>query len=349
MAKKHSIVKIKQRVKEFCNCKTIQDLSYLLKVAVNQLQLYALDPMYIHFEIPKKKGGKRQIEAPNDALKKVQRKVNEYLQALYYLIQPQASFGYIISVKGEAFSKNIQTNAITHYGNDYLLNIDFKDFFHQIHKQHVYKLFISNLFSLDKRAASLLTSLCTRLGRLPMGAPTSPVLSNLCTLDFDKAMAGWTKKQEITYTRFVDDLSFSSKMPLHPNNGFLKQVKNICKAHHLEINEQKINYYPRESVKVITGLLLDDPIGIPNEFYVELKKDMQRLKHFIEIQQITGVPYKTQMMNAFKKQIEGQLNFIGMIEGYQSNEYLNHYQSYTDAQRIDDEIFYKRWTHFSYF
>ena len=347
MGKKRSLYKIKKQAKKLQTCQNLNGVSVLLGVEKHQLQLHALHPQYFYFNLPKKSGGKRQIEAPIEPLKIVQRKLNDYLQAFYFLVKPEASFGFIINPKGNKYPRNIKTNALAHKGNDYMMNVDFKDFFHQITKKQIFQLFNGPLFLFDSQSATHLTSLCTNKGRLPMGAPTSPSLSNFCTLEFDNEMTNWANDRQLTYTRFVDDLTFSSSRPFDSKNT-LSDIQSIGTTHGFVLNPKKIRFYSKGQKKTITGLVLDDPLSIPQEFYGELEKDLARLAHYIEVQTITGILEKNRTLVEFKQQIVGQLNFIAQIEGYNSKEYDHYMGSYERALQPEKELLYRRWTNFTY-
>jgi len=130
---KLSLNQIKRNDVQIKNCKNTKQLAKLLHATPRDITLHSFQPMYYHFKIPKKhKGEFRHIEAPSPGLKRLQRKLNIYLQSVYYLQQSTASYGYIIKAVGQKNNKNIYTNALQHLGNDYMLNADFKDFFHQI-------------------------------------------------------------------------------------------------------------------------------------------------------------------------------------------------------------------------
>lgn len=180
--KKLNNFSINKYAKSLCDCKTLIDLARILNTTKNTLILHAVNPTYFHFTIPKKNGKLRYIEAPNNELKKIQRNLNVFFQCYYYLNQSEAAYGYIIKPKNEVKIKNIKTNAEAHLGYPYLLNADFEDFFHQITEKHIFNLFLKSPFNFSKKLANVIAKLCTYNGRLPMGAPTSPSLSNIyCT------------------------------------------------------------------------------------------------------------------------------------------------------------------------
>ena len=167
-----------------------------------------LNPRYSVYEIPKRRGGVRLIEDPDEVLKTVLQHLNQTLQAVYHGLRPACVHGFCISTTHEE-DRNIVSNASRHLGIPYMLNIDLKDFFHTISFDTVQGIWSRYFPHLDSECIEILTRLCCFRGRLPMGSPTSPALSNFACLDLDAELMTYCKTTGITYTRFADDLTFS--------------------------------------------------------------------------------------------------------------------------------------------
>lgn len=340
-----TLASIKSLSRKFQRCTDANDLARLLYTDNKTLSLAVFDPLYLHFKVPKKNGLYRQIEAPNMALKALQRKLVKYLNAQYFLIQSLASFGYICKVRGQKNTKNIYTNAVQHLGNAHLLNMDFENFFHQISKEAIFKLFTRQPFQFNKEAALLLARLCTYKNRLPMGAPTSPVLSNFYTLSLDKKLSEWALINQCQYSRYVDDLSFSSNQNVL-NAEAVIEIEKIGLAHNLKFNKSKIKHFGKYDVKKITGLVLNKTVDIDPLYYSELEKDILRLKHVMEVYAINGNTQNTSFIKTFKQEVMGKINFVATIEGYDSPQYTTYIERFHAALDPPEEL-KMRWTQFS--
>jgi len=343
---KPTLAHIKHLAGRFLSVKDTTDLCRKLDINPMDLALYALQPVYHEFDLPKADGSLRLIEDPVWKLKQLQRTLNRYLQAVYYLHQTEAAYGFIISVKDQIRKKNILQNAKRHLHHPYMLKIDLKDFFHQIHKKRVFNLFRSRLFGFKDKLAHTLSSVLTYKSRLPMGAPTSPVISNFVAMDLDIALDLWSKMNGITFTRFADDMTFSGDHPLTEKH--LREITEICHRNRFVLNEEKTVFYGPGQTKKVTGLVLHDTVDIEEAFYSELEEDLKRLKYLVEAGIIVREHADNPILLKMKREVKGKINFIGMIEGYQSSQY-RHYQARLDqALHPDNEQLFMRWTRFNY-
>ena len=329
MSKKLTKAQISQKANQFINCQTNRQIEHLLQIPQRQLALTAFAPQYYYFKIPKPKGGFREIEAPETYLKIIQRKLNDYLQYVYYGMGIIPSHGFIINPRRQK-PKSIVSNAEKHLGNHYMLNIDFDDFFHQISQEEVFQIFKNKPFYLSKNTANTLTKICTNKGRLPMGAPTSPALSNFACIGLDNALEKWAVDNQITYTRFVDDLSFSSKQPITP--WHFSKIKAITDQYQLKIEPTKTKYYNKNQEKTVTGIVVGKTrVSIALDYYKELDKDIHRLQKVMEVHIITGQIYKQEGIKKYKQQVMGKINFIATVMGYDSEKYTTYMQNYENA------------------
>lgn len=347
MPKKFTIKNLKEAANKFCNCKTTADLEMLLEVSKKELALFSILPEYYTFNMLKKDGSYRTIEAPAIELKRLQRKLNFYLQSVYYFIKPKAPYGYIISPRGDKDPRNIVTNAQFHVNCKYMLNIDFEDFFHQVNQKKVFQQFSEKPFSFDKKTAHLLSKLCTYKNRLPMGAPTSPALSNFSVFNFDITLQKWANDNELKYTRFVDDITLSSAQKIIGKNH-LNQIDTICRNHDLKLNAEKTKFFKPGDLKTVTGLVVTGDVTIHPDYYNELDEDMERLKRLMEVDIITGHLHKGDMIKKFKQEVMGKVNFISIVRGKNSGKHIKYLNLFDEALNPPENELSVRWINFSY-
>ncbi len=337
----------RQRQATFCACRTVEQLESLLRLPRHKLMLHAQNPVYYKFKVPKKDGSFREIEAPDPELKRVQRKLNEYLQIIYSRLKPKISFGFIQGVRQEKDPRSIVTNAQQHCGSSYLLNVDVEDFFHQVCQAEVIRIFMHPPFSFNKRMARTLASICTLDGRLPMGAPTSPVLSNFACRPLDQALFEWADENEMNITRFVDDISLSAKKrPIHL--GHFSRLNEICDKYSFFLNPDKTKYYGPSDIKLVTGLVVSDRVSIPDEYFSDLETDLERLKSVAEVDIITGRLPGYDMVKKYKQEVMGKINFISIVHGRQNDVYHNYLDKFDMANNPPDGQLSARWMNFNY-
>jgi len=347
MFAKRNIQQIKNDALLFSSCINLNDLQTKLSILKNEIILQGFQKQYYRFTVRKVNGGERTIESPSDSLKLLQRKLNYYLQAVYFLNQSSASYGYIISPKGKKSNKNIVKNAEQHLSCRYMLNVDFKNFFHQITQEDVAAIFTSPLFKFNKQTAQSLSKVCAFKKRLPMGAPTSPIISNLFTITLDQQLNNWAQTNSFTYTRFVDDLTFSSKTKEITPQHF-SEIQHIAHANKLVFNTTKTKFLKVEHPKIVTGLLLQETVDIHPDFYKNLEEDLIRLKRIFESSVILKNLEQNTLLKTFKQEVFGQINFIRTVEGINSTIYQSYLNKYKQALTITEEVLSKRWIHFSY-
>jgi RNA-directed DNA polymerase len=170
------------------------------------------------------------------------------------------------NVHGGIKKKSNITNAKVHQGKKYQFTTDLLNFYPGINNLLVYNVFLSLGFSNHK--AHWLTKLTTWKYELPQGTPTSPHLANLVFLDTDYKIISLCKKHNITYTRFVDDLSLSSQKDFH---SVIKEILEIITTAGFKINNRKTKYKGNQT---ITGInVFNNYIDASETIKSKLKKE----------------------------------------------------------------------------
>lgn len=314
------------KARELQTAETAEALWHLAKTNAYKVNLLIQNPPYEIFTVKKRNGTPRIIEDPCDELKLIQDNLNDYLQPLYYFYRTDAAYGYIIKPDDDdEETRNIVTAARKHCAHDYLLNIDIRDFFHYVSWQNVYRSITAMPFDVYGKAAESICHLCTYNGRLPMGAPTSPALSNIAAYEIDKEIQNYCNGEGLTYTRYVDDISFSSNTVITERH--FMQLSGIVNRFGYPLREEKIKWFKPGEVKTITGLSIKNNIVcIPENYMLQVADEINNLKAFVLMQ--TRLYPKKPLAAAIAKpvqKIKGAFAFIEAVHG-KEHETLNNLQ-----------------------
>lgn len=342
----NKVAQLRKYAEQFCRIRSVSDLATALHTPSHVLMLWGLQPSYKTFAVPKKDGSFRHIEDPDPALKKIQRSLNDYLQSCYFCQRTQAAYGFLINPADDPDPRNILTNAQRHAGKDWLLNVDFEDFFHSVSDHTVCNVFLSDRFSFDHETAELLTRLTTRNARLPMGAPTSPILSNFASIDLDHDLLAFANTRHWTYTRFADDLTFSSDNPIDWYS--VLEIRALTHTHGFTFNEEKFRLCSPSAEKSVTGLaLVGDKVCLPTAFLSDLAAEIAKLRSVVEIQHRAGKP-PAKWVEDFKAQLQGHLRFASFVLGDDHPDYRRSLQAFEAATEPPSGFDAVSWLSFGY-
>jgi RNA-directed DNA polymerase len=115
---------------------------------------------------------------------------------------------------------------------------------------------------------------------LTIGAPSSPKLTNIMMFDFDSEISKWCKAQDLSYSRYADDIFISAIKPdkLAAALKHLRKALNNFKFAELQVNEDKMAFLSRRYRRNITGLVVtpDHRISIGLEKKLKLKSDLYK-------------------------------------------------------------------------
>ena len=296
---------------EFKDVIDIRLLASFLGIEYKELTyiLYAkrVENLYYSFEIPKKNGGMRCINAPLEPLKHVQRILAKRLMVIqerHYLKSNEIVHGFTTH-------RGIITNSKNHRNKRFVMNLDLEDFFDSFHFGRVKGYFQKNqYFMLPEEVAACIANLACYNGKLPQGAPSSPVITNLICSILDRRLAAIAKKYLMTYTRYADDITFStnSKTFLDDKDKMLSEVYAVIGKSGFRVNQSKTRVSFCDSRQEVTGLVVNRSIGVKREFYKETRSMLDHLYR--------GLPVEHNGAEISQKQIEGRLAFINQIDKY---------------------------------
>ncbi len=317
------------------NVEDFYDLQILLKVGARELESHINKPIYNSFQIPKKKGGFRKILSPNDDLLQIQKQLNLYFQAIYLLVKPTNVHGFIAKPKGYEINHSIMSNAFVHTNKKHVLNIDLKDFFPSISASRVRKVLVNHIGLNDNQIADAIALLCTYQKSLPVGAPTSPVLANFTCLDLDKELLSYCSLYDITYTRYADDLTFSSQD--YFNSETIKFIRSIIDKHHFIINEKKFRLLSSQSKQTVTGITVNEKLNVSRVYIRNIRAILHNIK-IAGIEAATKKHYKVVFADSLLQKklvskLNGQIDFVGQVRGKEDVIYNKLKSSYLSISR----------------
>jgi RNA-directed DNA polymerase len=208
---------------------------------------------YKKYTVKKKSGGEREIFHPSRKLKAAQIWLLRNL--LEQLPVHESSTAYRVGI-------SIYDNASRHAKSRYLLRIDLEKFFPSIKSSDFLAYVDSNPENFQgwtKIDKTIVTCLMFREGELTIGAPTSPALSNVLCFQLDVSLSKLAHNRGLVYTRYADDLFFSSSKP-NVLSPVLDEVQTIIDEISipagLRINQTKTRHSSKKGRRQVTGIVL---------------------------------------------------------------------------------------------
>ena len=231
---------------------------------------------YDSFEILKSNGDLRTIHAPKKSLKFLQKQFSSVFLQSILDIQKQ-NHHYLRCNHAFEKNKSIISNARHHQKKKFLLNIDISDFFGSIHYGRIKNFLINDkYFSMTEKGASIIAKLAVYQGKLPQGSPLSPILATLIGNLIDVRLTQIAKKYRLTYTRYADDISFSSNCPLPEELVYWDASQQIWVAGKILekvilktgflINPKKTRYTTIPSRQLVTGIVVNMHTNAPSQY-----------------------------------------------------------------------------------
>ncbi|HEM6888750.1 TPA: retron St85 family RNA-directed DNA polymerase [Providencia rettgeri] len=208
---------------------------------------------YKVYKIPKRSTGYRTIAQPSKELKAYQRQISSVLSLQIH----DSAMAYREKI-------SIKNNALKHVNNSYLLNMDFENFFNSITPDVFWSVWEKGkplLSDVDKYFIErLLFWWVNGSLALSVGAPSSPLISNFCLFYFDSELNDYCIGKKISYTRYADDLTFSTNI-----KGALFEIPLIVKdilfenfGDALKINRSKTVFSSKAHNRHVTGITLNN-------------------------------------------------------------------------------------------
>lgn len=290
---------------------------------------------YRKFSIQKRSGGRRFIHVPRPDLMHIQRWLNEYILKPIPVHSASSAF---------TSGSSIQECAAKHCGAKWLIKFDVADFFESISEIQVFRLFKECGY--QPIVAFEMARLCTAptswksprenykqwrvwrdnkeipeyneklLGYLPQGAPTSPLISNLVMRECDDKLSKIARKYKLTYTRYSDNLSFSTRS----KDFCRKRAQQVTFEVYKALSEagyrpqyRKTKIIPPNSKKIILGLNVD---GVQPRLQKEYKDRIRQHLYFLENRGVSEhiANRAFDSIWGFKSHLRGMIDYAKMIE-----------------------------------
>lgn len=314
---------------------TSQDVATLFGKSYTELSkiIYRTPEKYRYrvFTIPKKTGGLRTIASPRRKILEIQRRISILLQDTYQ--PPPSSHGFVRT-------KSIVSNAERHLNKRFIFNVDLEGFFDSLTFGRVKRFFMAQPFNIPNEPATVLAHICCFQKRLPQGAPTSPIITNLICRKMDRQLQALANQNHATYTRYADDLTFSftrgmSKLPSAivshkdglPGSGLME----IIKENGFKINPQKTRLNSKHQRLEVTGLIVNKFINVHRKFirrttsmlYAWEKFGLEMAeKEYLSVYSNLIRPYASGHHPKFHEVVKGRLAFLHMVRGKRDPLYI---------------------------
>jgi len=332
---------------------------------------------YHTFTIPKRSGGVRSISAPKKGLKLLQRRLADLLQTCIFEINQirEASDEPILRYQlahGFTKERSILTNARPHRRKRYVFNIDLEDFFGSIHFGRVQGFFVKDKsFLLKPKTALILAQISCFERKLPQGSPCSPIISNLIAHILDIHLVRLASRWGCTYTRYADDLTFSTNRKEFPARIATRSYSGshewtagsdlvrIIVHSGFKVNQTKTRMRYLDSRQEVTGLVVNHRINVPSDYRRKVRAMAHSLfrtgKYYLPsfAKDQDGIDQPA-MVPGTLAQLHGMLGYIHFIGKSNVGSQMQQYSTNDSQQVIKDwqvrrETIYRRFLFYKEF
>jgi len=253
------------------------------------------DSFYQTWTLPKRKGGTRLIAAPYPWLKTLQRSM---LDRVFQRVSCHAAAtGFIVG-------KSIADNAHPHVGKHVVVNVDVAGFFPSTRFSLIRRVIKKTLpIWMSDSARRLAADVCSYAGALPIGAPTSPAISNIVMLAADASITTVAGRHRLSYTRYADDITLSGEDPMQ----VLPFVQDVLRGLGYNLDHKKTNIFRRGRRQVVTGLVVNDRVSVPRTVRRRLRAAVHRATSKNAADKLVWHGRKMSI-----QQLEGRIAFTGV-------------------------------------
>lgn len=298
--------------------------------------LYVVDDnkKYTEFKIRKKKSVEyRTITTPCKDLLLIQNYIKNFLEN--YIIE-HSLYKQFDCVTGFVKGKSVINNAFIHKNKNLIVNIDLKDFFPSITFARIYGLFCKAPYNFNKKIASVIAQSTCYNKHLAQGSPLSPLISNLICKSLDKNLLQFAKSNHLTYSRYADDITFSTNKEECPklyrcnedgSVSISNDISSLIIKSGFQINIGKFKVLKKSTRQIVTGLVVNKKVNIDRRYIREIRSILHNAEKQLDTacdRYFLTYGYKyininkmnqSEKINLFKKIIRGKIEFIRQIRG----------------------------------
>lgn len=286
----------------------------------NTVYAVGVNNLYKSFTIPKKNGEERYISAPKNQLFHIQYRLKDILENIF---KPHAGASAFIKGRGIVY------NAKRHTKKEAVFNIDLEDFYDHIHFGRIAGLLSAKPYSLRKETANLIAHICCYNKRLPQGAPTSPIISNMICKGLDHRLSLLAKENQAHYSRYADDITFSfrslSKNTIYSFIGHQiissENLFRVITEYGFNINQKKTRLQLFNERQTVTGLKVNSKINLDRRYIRTTRAMLFSLSNGIAS---ANEKYSKKFPNSktsLELVVQGRISYIGMVKGVESSVY----------------------------
>jgi retron-type reverse transcriptase len=276
---------------------------------------------YLSYGIKKRRGRSRRIDAPQQQLADVQNKI---LYKILYKYKPHPiAYGFVKD-------RGPKENAEKHVGAEILITIDIKNFFNSITEKEVWstlEFLFNKKLPYDTATTDdigVIVQLLTYRGRVPQGAASSPAISNLFMLPFDKQLKKLQSKYEVIITRYADDIAISSKKkPTFKVKDLLDDIREILRPAGLRMNKSKTKIRKRYHRMKVTGIVVNEKPNIPRENWRNFRACLHNIKTKEPIEKVSEED---------RQKLRGYIEWVKTINPTRGKQFLKQYEEICSMQ-----------------
>lgn len=190
--------------------------------------------------------------------------------------------------------------------------------------------------NLPAEVATALAQICCFSGKLPQGAPTSPIISNMICSKLDGELQRLAKQNRCYYTRYSDDMTFSTSLRYFPkpladtaSRGDKSQIVvgkdlyDVITQNGFQVQTDKVRLRTKDRRQEVTGITTNVHPNVKRKF-------VNQIRAMLHAWSVYGLDAAEQHFwekhdnkrrrpgasrPSFKQVVKGKIEFLGMIRG----------------------------------